>query len=499
MLRVFNDLTRRVEPFLPQTPGAVSLYVCGVTVYDLCHLGHARCYITWDVVRRYLEFSGYRVHHVQNFTDVDDKILNRAREQGEDPVHLARRFEAEYFADMDRLGILRAHSYPRATEHIGQMLSLVDCLVQSANAYPTSDGTVYFDVASFPRYGKLSGRDLDDLSQRTRLDEPDPSKHNPADFALWKGAKPGESSWDSPWGAGRPGWHLECSAMALDQLGKTIDIHAGGMDLIFPHHENEIAQSEACTHEPFVRYWLHNGFVNVDAEKMSKSLGNFSTIRQLLDRYDPQAVRYFLLQTHYRQDCDFSSEPLEAAGNALKRLQRSLADRQAALAAPTVAVTEQIEQLARAFTEAMDDDFNTPRAVASLWEARARLGDLEGADRAAAGHVVARIREFGAVLGLDLAAKAAAEGDRLAAVLDIADQLREIAARYEDDDLAEARQASASQLIEALLTRRTRAKKARDFATADGIRAMLSELGITLADQPGGVTRWELASGAAPR
>ncbi|MBU6428464.1 MAG: cysteine--tRNA ligase, partial [Cyanobacteria bacterium REEB65] len=327
MLRVFNDLTKRLEPFEPISPGEVRFYVCGVTVYDLSHLGHARCYITWDVVRRYLEFSGLRVKHVQNFTDVDDKILERAKGLGEDPLALARRYEAEYFKDMDRLGVTRAHHYPRATEHIEPMIRLVKALLDSGKAYVTPGGTVYYAVRSFPRYGDLSGRHGDDLNGRSRLEEGDPEKRELVDFALWKAAKPGELAWEAPWGRGRPGWHLECSAMAIEYLGETLDIHAGGMDLIFPHHENEIAQSEAMTGKPFVHYWLHNGFVNVDAEKMSKSLGNFATVRDLLERYDPQVIRYFLLQTHYRQDCDFAAEPLEAAASALRRLQRSLAER----------------------------------------------------------------------------------------------------------------------------------------------------------------------------
>lgn len=498
MLRVFNDRTKRLEPFEPLSDAEVGFYVCGVTVYDLCHLGHARCYVAWDVVRRYLEFSGYRVRHVQNFTDIDDKILNRASERGEDPLELARRYEAEYFVDMDRLAVTRAHQYPRATEHIAQMLDLVGCLIEGGHAYPTPDGTVYFDVRSFPEYGQLSARPLDELSQRTRLDEPDPVKRHPADFALWKGAKPGEPAWPSPWGAGRPGWHLECSAMAMDHLGKTLDIHAGGMDLIFPHHENEVAQSEACTHQAFVRYWLHNGFVNVDAEKMSKSLGNFSTVRDLLEVYDPQAVRYFLMQTHYRQDCDFSAEPLEAATQALRRLQRSLADRQDAMAAPTPAVQDQVARVEAEFREAMDEDFNTPRALAALWEARARLGELQGADREASGHVVAKIRELGTLLGLDLACKETALEDRYQAVRDRAASLLEAAERFGFDRVSLGK-AGAGEVVEMLIARRAQAKKERDFATADGIRAALFDLGIALADQPGGVTRWEVAAKAVNR
>lgn len=488
MLRVFNDLTKQVEPFEPQSSGRVTFYACGVTVYDLCHLGHARSYTAWDVVRRYLRYSGFAVLYAQNFTDIDDKIIRRAQELGEDPLALARRFEDEYFNDMDRLNIERADLYPRATEHIEEMIIMVAGLVEHGHAYPTPDGTVYFRVRSFPEYGKLSGRSLDSLAAQTRLDEPDPTKEYPADFALWKGAKPGEPSWDSPWGKGRPGWHLECSAMVLKHLGETIDLHTGGMDLIFPHHENEIAQSEAFSRKPFVRFWLHNGFVNVDSEKMAKSLGNFKTIRDLLGYFDPQDVRYFLLQTHYRQDFEFGDEALKGAGTALGRLRRSLEERADAMAPVTPGVRQAILQVERAFCEAMDDDFNTPRALAALWDGRAAVAALEGEDRGAAGHLVAKIRELGDVLGLDLR-KVEASSD----IGHLQEPLMVLWARFAPEAGAVVGGGPA-EALGALIVRRADAKKARDFATADAIRNGLKDLGIVLADKPGGETAWELAT-----
>ncbi len=492
MLRVFNDLTKRMEPFEPIAPPKVTFYACGVTVYDLSHLGHARSYTVWDIVRRYLSYSGFDVTFIQNFTDIDDKIIRRAHDLGDDPLALARRFEVEYFADMDRLGILRADLYPRATEHVAEMIALIEALIASGNAYATPDGSAYFRVRSFPDYGKLSGRSLDSLAAQTRLDEPDPHKEDAADFALWKAAKPGEPAWDSPWGEGRPGWHLECSAMVHKHLGATIDIHSGGMDLIFPHHENEIAQSEAFTRQPMVRYWLHNGFVNVDSEKMAKSLGNFRTIRDLLAVYDPQDVRYFLLQTHYRQDFEFTEEALRGAGTALGRLRRSLAERADALAPATAAVQAAAAAAEAAFREAMDDDFNTPRAQAALWDARAVLAGLEGADREAAGHLVARIRELGAVLGLNLEPVAIGKAVLDDAVSRLAGDLRDLSERHADQELVPAAIDSPTGLLEALISRRMRAKKSRDFATADAIRNGLRDLGIVLADKPGGETAWEL-------
>ncbi|MBI6545984.1 MAG: cysteine--tRNA ligase [Cyanobacteria bacterium NC_groundwater_1444_Ag_S-0.65um_54_12] len=491
MLRIYNDLTKRLERFAPLAYPRVSFYVCGVTVYDYCHLGHARCYIVWDIVRRYLAYRGYQVVHVQNFTDIDDKIIRRAAELGEDPGSLAQRYEAEYFADMDRLNVGRADYYPRATEHIYEMIDFVEKLLEQKHAYLTSQGTVYFKVRSYPRYGQLSGRELADLSQRTRLEDPDPYKEDPADFALWKAAKEGEPAWNSPWGSGRPGWHLECSVMASKHLGETVDIHAGGRDLIFPHHENEIAQSESLTEQLFVKYWLHNGFVKVEAEKMAKSLGNFRTIRQLLEHYDPQQVRYFLLQTHYRQDCDFSDQSLDSAGNALDRLRRSLAEQAESLAPATDPIIQYRAALEQAFQAAMDDDFNTPRALAALWEARAHLRALPDQDRAAAGHIVERVRELGAVLGIDLGPLPRQTEQAIRAIAWLTEPLRQLASNFA---IAKTAQEEPHELLDSLILRRQQAKKERNFALADEIRSELRKLGIALADRPGGQTSWELAT-----
>ncbi|MDD4153515.1 MAG: cysteine--tRNA ligase, partial [bacterium] len=321
-LRLYNTMTGRKEELVPARPGSISMYVCGVTPYDYSHLGHARAYVTFDVVKRYLQYSGYEVYHVQNFTDIDDKIIKRATQEGIDAGTLAQRYIDAYFEDMDALGIIRASVYPRVTEHIDAVVEMVAVLQQKSYAYEV-DGDVYFDVARFKEYGALSGRDLEEMRAGARV-EINELKHSPLDFVLWKRAKDGEPAWQSPWGPGRPGWHIECSAMTLKYLGCGFDIHGGGQDLIFPHHENEIAQSEAyagCS--PFARYWMHNGFVTIDKEKMSKSLGNFFTIRQILERYEAEVVRYYLVSVHYRSPIDFSDERLEEAKRALERLRQT--------------------------------------------------------------------------------------------------------------------------------------------------------------------------------
>ncbi|PSB51093.1 cysteine--tRNA ligase, partial [Chroococcidiopsis cubana CCALA 043] len=325
-LTIYNTLTRHQEPFETVEPGKVKMYYCGVTVYDYCHLGHARACIIWDVVRRYLQFLGYEVTYIQNFTDIDDKILNRARQENSSMEAVAERYIQAYFEDMTRLNVKEADAYPRATHTMNGIQRLIFELEQKGYAYP-ADGDVYYAVKQFPEYGKLSGRKLEDLQAGAsgRVDAEDPEgrkKQEPFDFALWKAAKPGEPAWESPWGAGRPGWHIECSAMVRDRLGDTIDIHAGGADLIFPHHENEIAQSEAVTGKSLSHYWMHNGMVKVNGEKMSKSLGNFITIRELLDRpTDPMAVRLFVLQAHYRKPIDFTDEAIAAATNGWHTLR----------------------------------------------------------------------------------------------------------------------------------------------------------------------------------
>lgn len=362
-LSIYNTLTSKKEEFKPQIPGKATMYVCGVTPYDEVHLGHARAYVTFDIVRRHLEASGYAVTYIQNFTDVDDKIIKRAAERGIAPRALAQTYIDDYFTQMDLLNIKRADSYPRVTETIPKIIAFIETLVENGSAYATTAGDVFFSVGRFPGYGKLSKRNIDELKSGARVDVNE-TKNDPLDFALWKAAKahePAEVTWDSPWGKGRPGWHIECSVMSTSALGVTLDIHGGGQDLIFPHHENEIAQSEAATGTKFVNYWIHNGFVTVNAEKMSKSLGNFFTLKDIFKKFSPRAVRYFLLSQHYRSPLDFSDTNLQQAQNALEGLDEVL--QKLAAAGDAAAVQPDADAVAAA-QEAMDDDFNTEKLLA---------------------------------------------------------------------------------------------------------------------------------------
>jgi len=385
-VKIYNTLTRTKEEFVSLTPGEVRMYVCGVTVYDLCHIGHARSAVVFDVIRRYLEFVGHRVTFVKNFTDVDDKIIKRAKEGGVSAPEISERYIAEFYTDMDAIGVRRADVEPRATEHISEMIALIERLVAGGVAY-VRDGDVYFEIRRFPPYGKLSGKNLDELLAGARV-EIDERKRDARDFALWKASKPGEPAWPSPWGAGRPGWHIECSAMAskyLDRPGAaTLDIHGGGEDLIFPHHECEIAQSEAASGKSFARYWIHNAFVNLGAEKMSKSLGNTLTIREIVKRVSPDALRLWMLGTHYRHPIEWSEERVHEAGRALERFTRLLHDIQTfwADAAGVEKLPDELRTFRRRFAAAMDDDFNTPQALAVLFELSRTL--YEHAERAAA-------------------------------------------------------------------------------------------------------------------
>lgn len=492
-LRLTNTLTRSKQDFVPLDPPRVSIYCCGVTVYDLCHLGHARSYIVWDVLRRYLIWRGYAVTFVQNFTDIDDKILRRAAEEGTTMDAVSERNISAYFQDMDALNILRADRMPRATRCLDGIRSLIGELEAKGAAY-SADGDVFFAVMKQADYGKLSGRSIEDqregASGRTGSEE-EARKRHPFDFALWKGAKPGEPSYPSPWGAGRPGWHIECSAMVRQELGDTIDIHLGGADLIFPHHENEIAQSEAATGQQLARTWLHNGMVNVGGEKMSKSLGNFTTIRALLESgVSPMTLRLFVLQAHYRKPLDFTAEALEAAATGWKGLDAALvlietasaqvggpsapeAITPAAVGADAAALPAELAAARERFITAMDDDLNTAAALAVLFELarplRALANRLERGDQAAA--VEARSGELqtrGALLA------------ELAAVLGLR---AEIAEKADGGGPSDAE-------IEDLIAQRRKAKAERDFATADAIRAQLRDAGIELIDKPGGVTEW---------
>lgn len=492
-LRLTNTLTRSRQDFVPLDPPRVSIYCCGVTVYDLCHLGHARSYIVWDVLRRYLIWRGYAVTFVQNFTDIDDKILRRAAEEGSTMEAVSERNIEAYYQDMDALNILRADRMPRATRCLDGIRGLITELEAKGAAY-SADGDVFFAVMKQADYGKLSGRDIEEqregASGRTGSEE-EARKRHPFDFALWKSAKPGEPSFPSPWGAGRPGWHIECSAMVRQELGDTIDIHLGGADLIFPHHENEIAQSEAATGRPLARTWMHNGMVNVGGEKMSKSLGNFTTIRALLESgVSPMTLRLFVLQAHYRKPLDFTAEALEAAATGWKGLDAALLLIEAA--AGPVQGSGGLETITPAavgddaaplppglaaarerFVAAMDDDLNTSAALAVLFELarplRALANRLERGDQAAAEEV----------RGGELQARGALLVE-LAAVLGLK------AERPTQDTAV----GPADAEIEALIAQRTAAKAARDFATADAIRAQLKGQGIELIDRPGGVTEW---------
>jgi len=374
-LRIYNTLSGRKEEFIPLTPGKAGMYVCGVTVYDYCHIGHARSAIVFDVIRRYLRYKGYQVTFIKNFTDIDDKIINRAGKEGVSWADIARKYTGEYCKDMDALGVERADIEPKATEHIKEMIDIVQRLVGKGYAYEI-DGDVYFEVDKVPAYGTLSKREKEEMMAGARV-EVDERKKNPMDFALWKKSKEGEPSWDSPWGAGRPGWHIECSAMSIKHLGESFDIHGGGADLIFPHHENEIAQSESFTGKPFARYWIHNGFITIDKEKMSKSLGNFFTIREILDKFDAEVIRLFLLSTHYRSPIEFSDEQLRETEISLDRYYSTILrindftekghKRGGSLNAEK-SFEERVLHFHERFEEAMDDDFNTALAIGHIFE-----------------------------------------------------------------------------------------------------------------------------------
>jgi cysteinyl-tRNA synthetase len=472
--RVFNTLTRGKEDLAPLHAGLVRMYVCGVTVYDLSHIGHGRSAIVFDVMRRYLKHRGHAVKFIKNFTDIDDKIIRKANQEGVSAQEISERYIEEYRTDMASLGVAPADIEPKATEHVPQMIALIERLIAKGVAYPV-EGDVYFEVRRFPGYGKLSGKNLEELQAGARV-EVDERKRDPMDFALWKATKPGEPSWKSPWGQGRPGWHIECSAMAMQYLGEVLDVHGGGEDLIFPHHENEIAQSEAATGKPFARYWLHNGFVNLAAEKMSKSLGNTLTIKDLVRRHDPEALRLYLLGTHYRHPLEFGDERIVEAGRALARL-RSLKDEADRIASrgtpapgPDHGLFDEVAAHRARFEAAMDDDFNTPQALGVLFDlARVLHGAREQVAQGTAG--------AGAfLLGVG-------ELVMLARVLGLLEGARKEAAV---DPQLKAR-------IESLVYLRQEARRQRDFGEADRLRDELSRLGVVLEDTRDGTT-WKLQS-----
>ena len=459
MLHIHNSLTRRKEPFQPIEPGKVRMYVCGMTVYDYCHIGHARVMVVFDVIARYLRASGYHLTYVRNITDIDDKIIKRAQENGEDFTALTERFIQAMHEDSEALGVLPPDEEPRATTAMADIIRMVETLIARGHAYAAANGDVYYDVSSFPSYGQLSGEQSESLRAGARVDV-DESKDDPLDFVLWKAAKPGEPAWDSPWGRGRPGWHIECSAMSTCCLGEHFDIHGGGMDLKFPHHENEIAQSEGATGHKFVNYWIHNGFVQVDEEKMSKSLGNFFTVREVLARYQPEVIRFFILGSHYRSPLNYTEENLDKARSALTRLYTALRGIDAGQG-------QRVESYAERFRAAMDDDFNTPEALAVLF-------DLATA--------VNRAREQGEYPS-DLAATLRELGECLGLLQDDPDAFLKGGAGAAGLSDAE---------IQSLIEARRAARAAKDWAESDRIRDLLKDQGVILEDGPQGTT-WRRA------
>ena len=483
-MQIYNTLTRTKEEFIPKEAGKVSMYVCGPTTYNFIHLGNARPLVFFDTVRRYFIYKGYQVNYVQNFTDVDDKIIKRSQEEKMDPLELAQKYIREFFVDADALNVMRADTHPKVSEHITEIINLIKKLEANGHAYAV-EGDVYFEVRSFAQYGKLSGRSLEDMQAGARV-EVDPRKKDPMDFALWKAAKPGEPSWQSPWGAGRPGWHIECSAMAEKYLGAGFDIHGGGFDLIFPHHENEIAQSEAACRQPFARYWMHNGFITVNQEKMSKSLGNFFLVREILAQFPADVVRWYLLSTHYRSPLDFDDEKLVMAGKGLDRIKTAIRLLYEVLARPiyqgeaaqsAAALGEKLALLRLEFEKAMDDDCNTALAVSIFFELAkevnicvGKLGPkLTPQDKEILDQAHGLIRDFNGVLGI-------LKEDKMTGQL-ILEQ------PGQDDQLAEG-------LVQLIIKIRQEARSKKDWATADTIRDGLKELGIILEDTPQGV-RWK--------
>jgi cysteinyl-tRNA synthetase len=476
MIRIHNSLTGEKQPLEPITPGEVRMYVCGLTVYDFMHIGHARMMIVFDVVKRYLRHSGYRVTHVRNITDIDDRIIRRAAENGESIGALSERFITAMNEDCDALAVIRPDFEPRATEYLPAIIAMVEKLIEGGYAYLAPNGDVMYAVAKFGAYGRLSGKRLADLRAGARV-EIDESKRDPLDFVLWKHAKPGEPAWDSPWGKGRPGWHIECSAMSVALLGSHFDIHGGGLDLKFPHHENEIAQTCAATGDRFAEIWMHNGFVNIDNEKMSKSLGNFFTVREVLEKAvrHPEVLRYFLLSSHYRGPINYSLEQLEQADAALGRIMTALRD----LPEPAQGAAPAAEYTAR-FQESMDDDFNTPEAIAVLQTLTREINSAkDGGDGARAAALGAQLRSLAGLLGITVTPR---EWFSLGTKLVSPDGSKAAAgATLTDAEIAERIQA------------RIAARKTRSWAQADRIRDELARSGVILEDRPDGRTEWRRA------
>jgi cysteinyl-tRNA synthetase len=461
MLRIYSTLAGEKEEFIPLQKGLVRIYVCGPTVYDYSHLGHARSIISFDIIRRYLEWKGYRVLYVSNFTDIDDKMIDRAKREGVTIFELADRFIKQYFKDFDALNVRRATIHPRATEHIMDMIEFIQALIEKGFAYQ-SKGDVYFNIEKFGRYGELSHKKLEELESNHETESA--KKKNPRDFALWKKRKGDEPSWNSPWGEGRPGWHIECSTMSMKYLGDTLDIHGGGQDLIFPHHENEIAQSEALTGKRFSRYFVHNGFLTINHEKMSKSLGNFFTIEELLQKYPPMALRFFLISTHYRSPIDFNEAQINQAQQTFKRFELAEAISRQGLSNSQISdeLTKELEELLETtraeFSEAMDDDFSTPRAIAAINNLVKFINGLASNTEGVVSELLSRangvLRELGYVLGLMKSPKV-----------------------DENEKLLDG-------VVDALLKIRVKARKDKNYELADKVRDNLQEMGIKLLDYP---------------
>jgi len=463
MLKIYNTLTRNKEEFKPLVAGKVGMYVCGVTIYDYCHIGHGRTFVAFDTVARYLRFSGYDLTFIRNITDVDDKIIKRANENGETCDQLTTRFTDAMHADFDALHMIRPDIEPRVTDHMPEVIAMINTLIEKNHAYVSDSGDVLFSVSSFPEYGQLSGQNLEMLQAGSRVEVED-SKHDPLDFVLWKMAKAGEPSWSSPWGEGRPGWHIECSAMNKKHLGEVFDIHGGGSDLSFPHHENEIAQSCCAHHGEYVNTWMHSGMVQVDKVKMSKSLNNFFTIKDVLDVYDSESVRYFLISGHYRSQLNYSEENLKQARASLERLYTAIRD---------IEVTDiEIDQALKnshfyqGFVKSMDDDFNTPEALAVLFELAKELNRVKAIDSEQAVHLASMLVKFANVLGL-----LSQNPDHF---------LQSVGKDHEDDQqVAE---------IEALILQRNTARANKDWSSADDARDKLAVLNVVLEDGPNGTT-----------
>jgi len=481
-LRIYNSRTRKKELFKPQREGEVTLYVCGVTVYDQSHIGHARSFIVFDTIVRYLEFAGYNVRYIRNFTDVDDKIIRKALEEGRSPEEIAERYIREFHEDMEALRVEKATYEPRATEYIPAIINMIKDLLRLGFAYAVN-GNVYFSVEKFPGYGKLSGRNLEEMMAGARV-EPDPTKLHPMDFALWKASKAGEPKWESPWGLGRPGWHIECSAMSTSLLGETLDIHGGGKDLIFPHHENELAQTEAVTGKPFVRYWIHNGFVTLKREKMSKSLGNFLTIREMLVRFHPEVIRMFLLSSHYRSPLDYTEGAIHKVEDGLTRMYTTLEhlsgySRTAADADPPRELTGALDSFQEGFYSAMSDDFNTARAIGFLFDLIKKINRFlhelpetpippELKDR-----ILQELKTAGELLGI------LKEDPK-----EFLEKIKTKRAEHYTVDVT---------VIQNLVDQRTLARQQKDWARADAIREELAQRKVILLDTPQGTT-WKLQS-----